>query len=291
MNEGLAGVVTHLWSGFDLFTPSGRAVAALLMLRISALVWTAPVFSARFVPASVKVAVTLVMVALLLPVAGSLAELRAAEAVAAGVPAADALVTITVSAVVAEVLIGIVLGLGAAIFVAAAESAGDMLAVQMGLSGANVLDPMSETQLPVLGQFLGLFVTTLILSVGGHLFILGALATSLEVLPAGAPADLAQGPASVIRLGGLLLSMGMRFAAPVVAAMMIGNAALGILARTVPQLNVLTVAFPVQIALGLIVLGATLPFIASAIGGFGEAYTGLSLELMDGFVPRPAGGG
>ena len=55
-------------------------------------------------------------------------------------------------------LLGMALGLGAAVFVGAAESTGDMLAVQMGLSGANVLNPISGTSMPILGQFLGLFV-------------------------------------------------------------------------------------------------------------------------------------
>lgn len=305
MIDRMPDLVATLWSGFDLFTPSGRAAAALLLLRISGVMWTAPLFSSKVMPMSVKAALTVLLVALLLPVAeagsnawsaqamasGAASAPAGAQAMASGAAAtsADLVARFTVATAVTEVLIGMILGLGAAIFVAAGESAGDMLAVQMGLSGANVLDPMSQTQMPVLGQFLGLFVLALILSVGGHLVILGALADTLRLLPVGAPVDLAGGPLAALRLGGALLLMGVRFAAPVVAAMMIGNAALGVLARTVPQLNVLTVAFPVQIGLGLVVLGASLPLIAGALGGFGDAYLSLTSDLMGRLAPGAAG--
>jgi flagellar biosynthetic protein FliR len=188
-----------------------------------------------------------------------------------------------------EILIGVTLGLGAAIFVAAAESAGDMLAVQMGLSGANVVDPMSETQLPVIGQLLGLFVTSLILASGAHLVILETLVVSVEVLPVGGPINSAAGSLEVVKLGSTLLWLGLRFAAPVVAAMMIGNAALGVMARTVPQLNVLMVAFPVQIGIGLFVLSATLPVLASSFVGWDLRYRELATGLLESLTPVPGG--
>lgn len=263
--------MAEVWSGFDLFTPAGRGALMLTTLRVTGVVWTAPLFSARTIPVQVKAAVTVVLVAVLLPVMGEAAPL--------GVPA-----------VLGEVLVGMTLGLGAAIFVAAAESAGDMLAVQMGLSGANVLDPSTQTQLPVLGHFLGLFVTALILATGGHLFILGALASSVELIPLGAGVAWEAGSWTVVQLGGTLLALGLKFAAPVIAAMMIGNAALGVLARTVPQLNVLAVAFPLQIGIGLMVLGVTLPLIAGAFAGFGDTYR----EVAGGLLERlaiPAEGG
>lgn len=257
--------------GLGIFTPQGAAVAALVGVRITGLVWVAPIFSARSFPAAAKTALTVVLVILLWPVALSAAT-------------AD----VTPITVLGELFIGLTLGLAAAIFIAAAESAGDMLAVQMGLSGANVLDPLSQTQMPILGQVLGLFVTALIVSIGGHVMILRTLGASLDMLPLGTPIDLTQGAMSVVGLGSTLLLLGLRFAAPVVAAMMIGNAALGVLGRTVPQLNLLTVAFPVQIAIGLFMLSVSLPLIAGAFTGWPENYAGLAGDLIAAL--RPAGG-
>ncbi len=253
---------------WTVFGPHGAAIAALLLLRLTGLIWVAPLFSGQAIPNTIKAAVLVLLTALMWP--------AAAAASAAVAPRVDA------ASVVTELCLGLTLGLGAAIFVAAAESAGDMLAVQMGLSGANVVDPMSRTQLPVLGHLMGLFATMLILATGGHLAILTALRGSLDVVPLGGAVDFRQGALAVVGLGTTLLSLGLQFAAPVVAAMMMSNAALGVLARTVPQLNVLMVAFPVQIGVGLFVLAATLPLIATAF-----SYLARAVRLRR--VPAPAG--
>lgn len=248
-------------------SPEGAAVAALLALRITALVWVAPVFSSTSLAPTVKTGLTLLLVIVLWPVAAS---------GAAGAP-----VEVTAPSILTELLIGLTLGLAAGIFIAAAESAGDMLAVQMGLSGANVLNPMSRTHMPVLGQFLGLFATSLILAVGGHVVILHTLGASLDVLPMGRPLDIEFGLFEVVRLGSMLLWLGLRFAAPVIAAIMIGNAALGILARTVPQLNLLMVAFPIQIGIGLFMLAATLPVIAGSFSDWPGVYQNTAGGLFE----------
>jgi flagellar biosynthetic protein FliR len=264
---------------WTIFGPHGAAVAALLLLRLTGLVWIAPLFSAHAIPNKVKVVVLVLLTGLLWPAAS-------AAAAAAGVTP-----QVGAGSIVTELCLGLTLGLGAAIFVAAAESAGDMLAVQMGLSGANVVDPTSHTQLPVLGHFLGLVATMLLLSTGGHLAILQALRDSLDVIPLGGPVDGRQGALAVVGLGANMLSLGLRFAAPVVAAMMMSNAALGVLARTVPQLNVLMVAFPVQIGVGLFVLAATLPLMATAFGAWPDSYGSVVSRLLRAFVPVPVGGG
>lgn len=263
LNPELAREVEALGGG-------GAAVAALLLLRFTGLAWIAPVLSARVIPGGVRTAVAVLFTAFLWPAAS-------AAPGAAGVQ-------VTAGAVLGELVLGLALGLGAAIFVAAAESAGDMLAVQMGLSGANVVDPMSQTQLPVLGQLLGLFVTALILSTGGHLAMLRVLHGSLELAPLGQPLDLERGALAVVALGARLLALGVQFAAPVVAAMMMANVALGILARTVPQLNVLMVAFPLQIGVGLFVLAISLPVIASAFASWPDTYGQVAGGLLRAFA-------
>lgn len=255
------------------FTPAGAHVAALLLMRLTGIIWLAPVFSGQSVPGKVKVAILGALMAALWPAASASVE--------AGVG-------FTLMAGVREILVGLTLGFGAAVFVAAAESAGDMLAVMMGLSGANVVDPMSRTQLPVLGQLLGLTVTALILSVGGHLVMIGAVHDSLSVAPLGAALHVREGALATVELGGTLLFLGLKFAAPVMGAMMMGQVALGIMARTVPQLNVLMVAFPVQIAIGLFVLAATLPLTAAFFADWPDIYRSLASDLVLRLAP---GGG
>lgn len=283
-----------------LLPPEQAAVAALLLFRLTGLVWVAPMFSGRTVPTALKVAVLALFTFLLFPAASAASGIGGIGGVGggAGVPGASGASGATGAAVpvvnaltlLSEATVGLMLGLGAGMFVAAAESAGDLMAVQMGLSGANVVNPISETQMPILGQFMGLFVLTLILSTGGHLLIVGALARSLEVAPVGLPLAMDQGIATLVRMGGELFVLGLRFAAPVVATVMIGNAALGVMARTVPQLNVLMVAFPLQIAIGLFVLGATLPLMAGFFSSWPARFEDVAGSVLQALAPAPPGG-
>ena len=143
--------------------------------------------------------------------------------------------------------------------------------------------------MPVIGQFLGLFVLAMILGTGGHLILVQTLGLSLEAFPLGSPLDLEEGIPATVGLLGTQFILGLRFAAPVVAAMMIGNASLGVMAKTVPQLNVLMMAFPLQIAIGLFTLGLSLPLIAGFFGEWPDHYTGLASGLLDTLLV-PEGG-
>lgn len=258
----------------ELFRNETAQALLLLSTRLWGLFLVAPVFSSRTVSRKVKTGALLLFSFLLLP--GAMAVPGGHYEVGAGT-------------LIVEAILGFVLGLGAAICVAAAESAGDMLAVQMGLSGANVLNPLSGTQMPVVGQFLGLFATAMILALGGHLILLETLGLSLEVFPLGSSLNFEEGIPALVSMLGTQLLLGLRFAAPVVAAMMIGNATLGVMAKTAPQLNVLMLAFPVQIAIGLFTLGLSLPLIAGYFGTWPDHYTELVSGVLGSFF-LPGGG-
>ncbi len=243
----------------------GLGGAALVAMRVTGLVLIAPVFSARTIPGAVRVGLVLALTVLLLPHA------RPQEA--------------GPGAMAAELLLGVVIGLGAAVVVAAAEFAGDLLATQIGLSGASTLDPLNQSTMPVLGQFTQLFMVMILLAMDGHLLMLRALAGSFDVVQAGAGVDLQAGLPAVLGVGSVLFARGLQFAAPVIAAVTIGNAGLGILARAVPQLNVLMVAFPIQIAIGLTTLALALPFIATAQLGWAtsfDSWVGAALVALSG---------
>lgn len=254
---------------FDLFAPGSAPVLALFGARVGGLVLVAPVFSARLVPVTLKTALIVVLTVLLQPVAmGYLANPPA----------------LTPTAFLSETLIGFAIGMGAAIFVGAAEAAGELLAIQIGLSGAAVMDPLTQTQGPALGQFLNLFAVALLLALNAHLIMLDALAASLEHVPVGSAIDMEAGASTLVSLGSTLFSLGFRFAAPVVALVLIGNVALAVLSRAAPQLNILSLAFPVQIGLGLFAFAAALPVIALWFQGWDNAYDGVLTRLFQSFA-------
>jgi flagellar biosynthetic protein FliR len=244
----------------------------LLALRIGGLVLTAPVFSSRTLPVMLRTGLIVLLSCLLAPLA---------------VPAGTRAV-LTPATALTETLVGLALGLGAAIFVAAAELAGDMVSISTGLSGAAAMDPITNQSIPVLGQFMNLFVVTALFSIDAHHVMIGAVAESARAIPVGAPLDVEAGLARTVQLGSVLFLLGLRFAAPVVAVVLIGNIALAILSRAAPQLNVLAVAFPLQIGLGLFALATAIPMIGAFLAGWSGMY-GSVVEGVLGAFAGPGG--
>jgi flagellar biosynthetic protein FliR len=240
---------------FDLFAPGSATVLILVATRVSGLVLVAPVFSAHTIPMPLRTAIVVLFTLLVQPAA--LAALPAAQTPA-----------LTPAALAGEAVIGLAMGLGAAVIVAAAEVAGDVMSVQMGLSGEAILNPLSHTQTTALGQFMGLFTVAVMVSLDMHLVMVGALADSVHLIPVGANLDLAAGLRALAESGATVFALGLRFAAPVIGAVMIVNVALAVLGRAAPQMNLLSVSFPLQIAVGLVALVGALPFIAEAHGGW-----------------------
>jgi flagellar biosynthetic protein FliR len=245
----------------DLFAPGSPQTLVLVAARVGGLVLVAPVFSTKNVPAQVKTGLIVLLTALLQPLALSQTV---------GIP------QITPETFVGETLVGFGLGLGAALLVGSAGLAGDLMGMQIGLSGAAILDPISNSSENVLGTFGNLFAITLLLAVDAHLVMIDAVAKSFHVIPVGSGLH-AAGLLAMVRTGSVLFGLGLQFAAPVIAAVLVANTALAILTRAAPQLNVLSVAFPIQIGIGLIALSASIPF----IGAFYHGWSGVYNDAVD----------
>lgn len=256
---------------FDLLAAGSPQTLVLLGVRVSGVVLIAPVFSSKTVPTLIKTCVIILLTALLQPVA--LAQ-------------STAVPRLTAETFASELLVGFGIGLGGALLVGAATVAGDVMGMQIGLSGASVLDPTNNSQENVLGIFSTLFATTMLLAVDAHLVMIDAIARSVNVAPIGGGLH-AIGMLSMVRGASILFGLGLQFAAPVIAAVLVANTALAILTRAAPQLNVLSVAFPIQIGIGLVGLGASIPFVGAFYRGWSGVY-GNSLDHVFSALTRGA---
>jgi flagellar biosynthetic protein FliR len=180
-------------------------------------------------------------------------------------------------------LVGLALGLGAAFLIGAATVAGDVIGMQIGLSGAAVLDPTNNSSENALGTFGTLFATTMLLVVDAHLVMIDAVAKSVHVIPIGSGLH-ATGVYAMVRSASVLFGLGLQFAAPVIAAVLVANTALAVLSRTAPQLNILSVAFPVQIGIGLVALAASIPFVGAFYHGWSGVYNGTIDQVFRAFT-------
>ena len=254
---------------FDVFAPGAVSVLVLFGARVGGLVLVAPVFSARPVPMMVKTGLIVMLSVLMVPVA---------QAQLAAPP------TLSPVAILGETMIGFAIGVGAALLIGAAESAGELLAIQIGLSGSAIIDPMSQQQTTSLGQLMHLFAIVLMLTLNGHLVMLDALAVSARRIPVGTAPAIAEGMRGLATLGGTLFALGLQFAGPVIAVVLVANVALAVLSRAAPQLNILQLAFPIQILIGLATLLATLPFISAWFLGWESSYDALLTRAMGALV-------
>ena len=255
---------------FDYFAPNAMPLVVLFGSRLSGLLLIAPVLSARPIPAMTRAGILVTLCVLMLPVIarGTAVTLQA-----------------TPGAILSEALIGFTIGLGAALLVGAAEMAGELLSIQIGLQGSAIVDPLSLHQTTALGQFMQLFAIALLLSLNAHVVMLDALRASVEAIPLGGTAPLQEGLGSILRMGSTLFVLGLRFAAPIIAVVLIVNVALAVLSRAAPQLNILSLAFPVQILVGLAALIALIPILGSWFLGWETSYADLIGRALEPFVP------
>jgi flagellar biosynthetic protein FliR len=126
-----------------------------------------------------------------------------------------------------------------------------------------------------------LMVVTLILTMDGHVLILEALAESVAIVPLGNGIDAADGALALAGLGGSMLARGVQIAAPVMAAVFVGNLAMGVLARTAPQLQVFMLAYPLQIVIGTSVLALALPLIGVTFTDWPDQYRGFVADMLE----------
>ena len=164
-----------------------------------------------------------------------------------------------------QMVIGLLLGIVLRIVFAAVDLAGELIGLQMGLSFAMFYDPQGGGQTPVMSEFLGLVTTLLFLAMNGHLLMISVLAESFHLLPVRTQPIAAQSFSALLAWSATLFASGLLLSLPVIAALLIANIAMGVLARVAPQLNLFAVGFPVTLAAGFFVLFLAMPYFGTAL--------------------------
>jgi flagellar biosynthetic protein FliR len=233
-------------------------VFLLVLARVAGLVVGSPIFGHMLVPIRVRAGLAIVLAVAL---AGALPPVAGAPTSILGLMSALAL----------ESALGLTLGLVAQFIFAGVLLGGQLAGIQMGFGIANLIDPQSHAQLTIVAQWQQLMAFLIFLVLDIHHLLIGALLASFHTVPPAGLLISAAGLRGTVVLGGEIFALGVRIAAPVMVALLLANAALGVLARTIPQLNVFVVGFPVNVGVGLLMLGASLPFtfrlLASRFGG------------------------
>ncbi len=250
MFEFTDGEVTH-WVAAHLWP----------LFRVASFLMAAPFIGTRLVPMRIRLGLAVLITMVILPSV-------------AGGPAIDPLSLSSLYVIFQQVLIGVSLGFLVTLFTQMFVVAGQIMAMQMGLGFAAMMDPANGVSVPVLSQFFLVTVTLVFLSMNGHHLMIEVIVASFRAWPIAA---------SMIDPGALwlvvhrivwLFSAALLIALPVSASVFIVNVSFGVMTRAAPQLNVFALGFPIAQ-----IFGMALVYIS--LNGFLDNFT---LLLQDTFL-------
>lgn len=226
---------------------------------------TAPFFDSRNIPLLFKVGLCFSISILLFP----LLNLN-------DTPFMSGIIPFSIE-VIGEIILGVIIGLSVRLLFCGIQLAGQLIGFQMGFAIANVMDTLTSAQMSIIAQFNNLIAMLIFLAINGHHWFLRALVESFKVVP---PFDFQFGNPLIkelMRLTSNMFIISIKVGAPVMVALLLTSIALGLIARTVPQMNIFIVAFPLKIVIGLGFFGLCLPFLSSFLRGI---FNGLGRDLI-----------
>ncbi len=239
-----------------------------IFLRVGAIFMFLPIFNSRAIPVLFKLGFALSVAFILYPLLS-----EQARPLFATIPE-------LVLAAACELMIGILIGLAVRTLFTGFQMAGQMAGYQMGMAIANVMDPATSAQVPILATFYNLLAILIFLSINAHIFLLRAMVESFQIVPLFGFEFNQAVMQHIINLAGNMFIIALKIGAPVIVALLITSAALGLVARTIPQMNIFIVAMPLKIAIGLIFLGLSLPYMGEFLAGTFDAVVRSVLVLM-----------
>lgn len=223
-------------------------------IRIGGMLMVAPIFGVQIVPARARLALALAFTAVLLPTLP--------------VPPHHAMLTGPWFLMLfQQMAIGVALGFVLRLVFEGVVMGGELVSMSMGLSFAQMADPLRGTQTTAVSQFFLILATLLFLALDGHLALLELTARSFTLLPVGAAGLDAQDAWDLAAFGGWVFLGGVQIALPAMTALLLVNLAFGVMARSAPSLNALAVGFPVALIFGFGILLFALPTLRGALEG------------------------
>jgi flagellar biosynthetic protein FliR len=165
--------------------------------------------------------------------------------------------TAAIGLLIGEIAVGLLIGLAIRMVVGALQTAGTVVAQQLGLSFAMTVDPAMGGQQASLGNLLTLLGITLIFAADLHHLAIAGIRDSYSMLPPVGVPSTGDAATLAIRAAGQGFALAVQISAPFIAFAILFNLGLGVLSRLMPQLQVFFLAMPATILIGMLLLLAT----------------------------------
>jgi flagellar biosynthetic protein FliR len=226
----------------------------LVLGRISPLFLLAPLFSSKSIPGRVRGIIAVALAIGMTPVVGH-----------------DVKVTNDVWGLAGlmgkEILVGAAFAYTLAALFAALEVAGSFLDTLIGFSFGGLVDPITGNQSAVLARMYSLIGVLIFIAIGGDTWVIQGLARTYEVIGIDEMPDIDVMVAGAGHAFAAVFLAAIQVAGPIILALILTDAAFGVVSRVVPQLNVFAVGFPAKVTVGLLLMGVTLPFVGGWLAG------------------------
>ena len=232
------------------FVSANLFAFALVLCRVGPFFLLAPVLSANLLPARTKFAAAAAISVALAPIAAH----------AHAIPQQPIDLALLFAQ---EIGVGLAIALALSVLAAAVAAGASLVDTLVGFSFGSLVDPITGVNASVVGQVYTLFAMMILIVTGGLELMIMGLARSYDMIPIGTfPAPSQLGRLAVSALTEIPL-IGLELVGPVILAVVVVDAAFGLVARAVPQMNVFVVGLPVKVIAAFVVIAATLPFVGA----------------------------
>ncbi len=237
----------------------------LVFLRVAAILLTAPIFNSRSIPVLFKAGLCFAVSLILFP----LLDLN-------DFPVRFEVIPLVIG-IISEVLIGVIIGLSVNMLFVGIQLAGQLVGFQMGLAMANIIDPATSEQVPLLAQLNNLIALLIFLAINAHYWFLRALVESFRLVPPFEFQFTHSLMEQLMSFAGNIFIIAIKVGAPLIVVLLFLSVAFGLAARTVPQMNIFFVAMPLKILVGLIFFVFALPYMTAF---FESIFNGLGNDIL-----------
>ncbi|NLY42475.1 MAG: flagellar type III secretion system protein FliR [Clostridiaceae bacterium] len=217
-------------------------VFLLVLTRTTSLFIISPIFGRRNMSNMVKIGLGFMIALIITPALDEIPQIRDMHFLA------------YMGIIIKEFAVGLILGFITYITFSALYIAGQIIDMQIGFGMVNVFDHQSNIQVPVIANLYTVIATLMFLSMNGHHMIISSIFYSYKIIPIGSFIMSERLLGDIIRIFADAFVIGFKIAAPVIATIFITDVVLGILARTIPQMNVFVVGMPLKIIIGMFTL-------------------------------------
>ncbi len=256
----------------DIFAISYQGYKAffLILIRVSVILFMFPFFSSRIVPVLTKAGLALTITIILFPVVDNqMFEFP------------DKLFGM-VQLILSELVIGIILGLLVQTFFEGVRMMGQLVGFQTGFAIANIIDPQSGIQVSIFSNMAYLLAVVLFLLLNGHHILLSAMRESFEIMPVGSLGLNKEMFEKILPIYGDMFVIAIKLGAPAIAVLLFTKVAFGLITKFIPQMNIMIVAFPVQIAIGLFFFGISLNVLLGLMERYLDGLGAMLINTMTG---------